>query len=66
MRATVYRHPDGYGIEYELCSRQLEITDGEHTIKLPIGPIGLLEVIEALAGVATTELKIEFCSAGGV
>jgi hypothetical protein len=59
MRISIYTHPDAGTIDYNVTTRELEITDGEYTIVFPIGSLGLIEAVEALAGAATHTGKLE-------
>ncbi len=59
MQTRIYFHPDVGTVDYNIDRRELEVTSGDVTIVFPIGPLGLLEVIENLAGVATTCAKLD-------
>ncbi len=50
----IYNHPDVGHITFDSAS--IVVTDGEIIIRLPIGPLGLAEILANLASVAATEL----------
>jgi hypothetical protein len=44
----LYNHPDGYQISFDARTGTLYINDGENSIDLPIGPVGLASLGQKL------------------
>ena len=63
MNRTVYNHPDGFTLAFN-DHTLIATDDNEKTVSLPIGPLGLVELGNALLALAAEQddkLKREGC-----
>lgn len=53
---TLYQHPDGPQIAYDAQAHTLKVSDGDHTVIVPIGPVGIRDLAAALQSMTAGEV----------